>query len=86
MAEVGFPAVTLPTWQAVFAPAGTPAAVVDQLSRMIGAALAQPALRDQLEQLAIQVDASTPQRLAAMTERDTQAWRAFVSEYAIPNE
>lgn len=86
MAEVGLPAVVLPTWQAVFAPAGTSGSVVDQLARSIGAALAQPALREQLEQLAIQVEASTPQKLAAMAERDTQAWRTFVSEYAIANE
>ena len=86
MAEAGFPGVALPTWQAVFAPAGTTATVVEQLSRDIGSALAQPALRNQLEQLAIQVESSTPQRLAAMADRDTRAWRAFVSEYAIPNE
>lgn len=86
MSEVGYPAVALPTWQAVFAPAGTSATVIDQLSREIGSALAQSALREQLELLAIQVEASTPQMLATMAERDTKAWRAFVSEYAIPNE
>lgn len=86
MAELGLSGVALPTWQAVFAPAGTPANVLDKLSREIESALTQPALREQLEQLAIQVEASTPQRLAALAERDGQAWRAFVSEYSIPNE
>lgn len=86
LAEAGYASVSLPTWQAIFAPGGTPAAVVDLLAARVVAALADPALRAALEQLLLQVDPSTPQELAALSERDAQAWQAFVREYEIAKE
>lgn len=86
LAELGIAAVTLPTWQALFAPANTPADVVQRLAKEIALALAEPALRAQFAQLAVQADGSTPQRLAEVVARDTQAWRNFVDEYDIPQE
>jgi tripartite-type tricarboxylate transporter receptor subunit TctC len=86
LAQAGVPQVALPTWQALFAPPHTPAALAERLAREVALALADPALRAQLEQLSLQVEASTPQALAALAERDGRAWRSFVSEYDVAQE
>lgn len=86
LAEVGLPSVTLPTWQAIFAPPNTPPAIAERLSREIAAAVADPALRAQFDLLAVLPEGSTPQRLSAAVEQDTQAWRSFVTDHGIPQE
>jgi tripartite-type tricarboxylate transporter receptor subunit TctC len=86
LAQAGVPQVALPTWQALFAPPHTPAALAERLAREVALALADPALRAQLEQLSLQVEASTPQALDALAERDGRAWRSFVSEYDVAQE
>lgn len=86
LVEAGVTGVTLPTWQAIFAPANTPTAITTRLSQEVVKALADPALRAQMDQLALQVEGSTPQALADRVVQDTAAWRAFVREYAIPQE
>lgn len=86
LAEAGFASVTLPTWQAIFAPANTPADIAERLSREVSRALKDPALRALLEQQALQIEGSTPQGLAAAVERDALAWRNFVTEYDIAPE
>lgn len=86
LAEAGVTGVSLPTWQAIFAPPNTPTDIAARLSREVVVALTNPGLRAQLEQLALQPEGSTPAALAAAVLRDTQVWRSFVSEYEIPPE
>lgn len=84
--QAGVPAVVLPTWQALFAPPGTPTAIAERLAREVALALTDPTLRAQLGQLALQIEGSTPQQLATEAAQATQAWRTFVAEYDIPRE
>lgn len=86
LAEAGVRGVVLPSWQALFAPANTPPEIAERLAREVAAALAEPGLRAQLEQLGLQVEASSPQRLAQVAEQAAQTWRAFVAEYGIAPE
>jgi tripartite-type tricarboxylate transporter receptor subunit TctC len=48
-AELGMPSVTLPTWQGVGAPAGTPKVIIDRISAEIAKLVAMPDTRDKLE-------------------------------------
>jgi len=48
-AEAGMPSVTLPTWQGVGAPAGTPKVIIDRISAEIAKLVAMPDTRDKLE-------------------------------------
>lgn len=86
LVEAGVAGVTLPTWQALFAPARTPAEATERLGREVANALADPTLRTSLEQQSLQVEASMPTRLAELAAHDGQAWRQFVSEYEIAPE
>jgi tripartite-type tricarboxylate transporter receptor subunit TctC len=86
LSEAGVPSVSLPSWQAIFAPPNTPTHIAERLSRELALALGDAALRGQYDQLALQVEGSTPQRLSAAVVQDTQVWRNFVSEYNIAQE
>ena len=48
-AEAGMPSVTLPTWQGVGAPVGTPRVIIDRISAEIEKLVALPDTRDKLE-------------------------------------
>ncbi len=48
IAEAGGPNVAVPTWVALFAPAGTPAAVVEQIRSAVHVALEMPDVRSRL--------------------------------------
>ena len=86
LAEAGVTGLNLPTWNGVFAPPGTPRDVVTKLSTAIVQALANPTLRNTLEQQGSQVIGSTPQQLAETVEASAQSWRNFVRDYDVPQE
>ena len=70
-AEAGFPGLDLVSWQAVYAPKGTPKDVVSRLNTEVVKALKSPELKGKLEtQFGMQVVGSTPAELAAVTAAD----------------
>jgi tripartite-type tricarboxylate transporter receptor subunit TctC len=80
LAEAGVSAVDVPTWQAVFAPASTPKAIVDRLNAEILAALKTDELRQKLAGIMLQVEPSTPEELRARIKRESGVWEQFVRE------
>jgi len=86
LAESGFAQISVPTWQALLALAGTPPAVAERLARDVEAALRDPGVRGQLEQIGMQLRGQGPAALAAAIERDTETWRSFVRENEVPQE
>jgi len=77
-AEAGFPTVGGSGWTAMFAPAGTPAPLVDQLSKAIVAAVRAPAVADKLTRLGIEPTGTTPQELAEIMAADTVRWGGII--------
>ncbi len=69
-AEAGLPGYDIKTWNGVFAPAGTPKAIVDKLSAEIGAMLAMPATRERLGAVGMSIMISTPEQFSAMIKTD----------------
>src|SRR5256885_4343823 len=61
--ESGYQGVTLESWFALFAPVGTPAAVIAQLNTACEKALADPATRDALFKAATEPVGGGPERL-----------------------
>jgi tripartite-type tricarboxylate transporter receptor subunit TctC len=79
MMESGIPNFEMSSWQAVYAPKGTPRAIVNRLNAEIVKALRQPDVRDKLEgQLAMEIVASTPEELAAHMAREIPRWAELV--------
>lgn len=83
LAEGGYPGVAVPAWQALFAPARTPAPVIGRLATDLKLMLARPDVRADLEQRAIFVEPSTPQELAAAIEREQTAWQRLIGDYKL---
>jgi tripartite-type tricarboxylate transporter receptor subunit TctC len=48
-AEAGFPGVSLPTWQGVGAPAGTPKVIIDRISAEVEKLVATPEAKEKLD-------------------------------------
>jgi tripartite-type tricarboxylate transporter receptor subunit TctC len=61
-------------WYALFAPAGTPTAIVDPLARAAIEAVRQPDLRSRLEPLGLEVTGLGAAELAAILRADYDKW------------
>jgi len=71
--EQGFNLVALP-WYGLFAPAGTPPAVLDRLSKAAMAAVADPAVNQRLVQMGLAPTGFAPDRLAKVMQEDYDRW------------
>lgn len=87
IAEAGFPAVERRGWFGLFAPAQTPAAVVQLVSQKLGEALATPATRAKIEQLYIEPasDASHTS-FASVLKNDVVLWTDRVKQLGVTAE
>ncbi|MBN9410736.1 MAG: tripartite tricarboxylate transporter substrate binding protein [Burkholderiales bacterium] len=65
--EAGMPAFNFSTWLGLYAPKGTPRAIVDRLNAEVARALADPAVRDRLLGLGLDPSPSTPAQLGELT-------------------
>jgi len=83
MAEAGVDDFVVEQWQAVFAPAATPAPVVARLNASIGTALRSAALTDLAAQLGITLAGGTPQALDQTRRADFDKWGAVIREAGI---
>jgi len=80
MMEAGVANFEMFSWQAVYAPKGTPKAAVDTLSTEIAKALRQPDVRDKLTGLGMEVVGGSPAELAALMAREIPRWAALVKK------
>jgi tripartite-type tricarboxylate transporter receptor subunit TctC len=72
--EAGLPDVYGITFNGVFAPKGTPPAVIDKLSAAIRAALQKPAAVEKLTALGSEARGSTPAEFTAFLIEETAKW------------
>src|SRR5882724_3630375 len=70
MPEVGYPEVQMQQWFGLFAPANTPAPIVQRLNAEFVKALQSKEVQDQLLPQAALVTPTTPEELGAMVKRD----------------
>jgi len=73
-AEAGLPGFELEAWVGLFAPAGTPPAVITQLSEQVKKALELPETKQRAATLGIETRYLGPDDLAALVKRDTEYW------------
>jgi tripartite-type tricarboxylate transporter receptor subunit TctC len=71
--ELGYDLVAKP-WYALFAPAGTPPATVERLSKAAMAAVNDPAVRKRLVEMGLEPTGHGPDRLAAVLKEDFERW------------
>ncbi|GKS86298.1 tripartite tricarboxylate transporter substrate binding protein [Acidovorax sp. SUPP1855] len=81
MIESGVAGFEMSSWQAVYAPRGTPKAVVQRLNAEIVKALKQPDVVDKLHtQLGMDIVGSTPEALAAHMAKEIPRWAELVKK------
>lgn len=76
--EAGLSGVAGTSWFAVYAPAKTPMATIQQLNAAINAALKAPELRERFGRLGLEPTGGSPADLAAIMKRDTERWAPVV--------
>jgi tripartite-type tricarboxylate transporter receptor subunit TctC len=76
--EQGYSSIEATGWHGVYAPTGTPQALIDQLSTAIVAALRTPELREKFLALGLEPTGTTPQILAAIMAADTARWAPII--------
>ncbi len=84
MVESGFPGFEALSWFGVFAPAGTPAAIVDKLYQESAKVLKQPDTQARYAELALEVSGADGKRLAEIIKNDTAKWAKVIKEAHIP--
>ena len=72
--EAGVPGYTVASWNALAAPAGTPAPVIERLNRAALQALAQPAVARRLQDPGVRAQGGTPAELQALLQSETRRW------------
>ena len=77
-AEAGLPGFAAEAWFAVFAPARTPAPLVERLAADISAITATPGFRAKAEEQGAVVRPMTPAELGARVERELAEWAEVV--------
>lgn len=83
LAEAGVPGYEVSPWFGVFAPAGTPAEVVNRLNKALITAMRQPETLRKLESVGAEPIGSTPQALAEHLNKELARWGALIQERGI---
>jgi tripartite-type tricarboxylate transporter receptor subunit TctC len=86
MIESGFPGFISDTFNALFAPAGTPPEIIALLARESQAALKTPEAREQAHRAGYQIVGGTPDQLAARLKAEVPAVKELVSRLGIKPE
>lgn len=80
MGEAGMKDFVVEQWQAVFAPAKTPAPVVQRLNQEINKALKDPAVAALADKLGVTLVGGTPQQLGDLQKADSAKWAKVIKD------
>ncbi len=86
VAEAALPGFDVNAWYALYVPAATPPEIVHKLNADTLAVLADPNIRDKLEQLGVAVVGSTPEELARQLKAETELWGPVIKAANIRGE
>jgi len=84
--ELGYTSLEFSLWNGLFAPAGTPPAVVEALNAEMHKALADPALTERLLATGTYPSASTPEHLRALMREDAERWGRVIKAAGVKLE
>jgi tripartite-type tricarboxylate transporter receptor subunit TctC len=80
MDESGFPGFNVTAWFGMFAPAGTPAAVIDKLNRETVKIMTSPDVQDKLYAIGIEPLGNTPTEFAAVIKSEIPYWAKVIKD------
>jgi tripartite-type tricarboxylate transporter receptor subunit TctC len=86
LTESGYPGTEGDAWAGLFAPGGTPRAVVDKIHADVVSVLEQAEVRERLTALGLDVVGNKPDEFAAVIKADTAKWAAVIRSNNIKAE
>lgn len=78
IAEAGVPGYEVNVWYGIFAPRGTPKAVVAKIADGVAAVMKAPENHDRWVTLGVDPEGTTPEQFAAYFRADIEKWRKVV--------
>ncbi|MBV8271882.1 MAG: tripartite tricarboxylate transporter substrate binding protein [Cupriavidus sp.] len=78
MAESGLSGYEIVSWQAIFAPAGTPMPIINKLSTEIGKIIRQPDVRSKLASMGIEPSGAGPTELGSFQKSEVAKWANLI--------
>lgn len=72
--QSGLPGYDVVSWQASFAPAGTPKPVIDKLYKAMHAALQNAEVQERLKAVGLTISGAGPEELRAFQEAEVEKW------------
>jgi tripartite-type tricarboxylate transporter receptor subunit TctC len=79
LAEQGYPMMTTYFWIGLFAPAGTPAPVIERINAVVRTALAKPEVVKRLDLDGVESTSLSPAEFAKMIVQSSDSWREVVA-------
>lgn len=86
VAEAGVANYEVASWNALAAPAGTPAAVIEQLNQAVREATQNAAVKDRLTRMGMRLAASTPAEQSRLLASDIRRWGGVIRAAGIQPE
>ncbi len=80
LAESGVPGFDVSSWQALYAPAGTPAAIVARLNTELAQIAAQPEIKAKLASLGVDHNTNTPAQFGEFQKAEQAKWVKIVKD------
>lgn len=74
------------SWNALFAPSGTPPEIVKTLNQALQEILAEPDVKKRLLELGIEAKASTPEEISTRLTSDIDKWRKVIDKAGIQKQ
>jgi tripartite-type tricarboxylate transporter receptor subunit TctC len=84
--ELGVPGLAFSNWFGFFAPAGTPADVVQRANRELNTLMRAPDVADRLRQLGADPVTGTPEAFAKVIRDEHDSWKAVIQRAGIKAE
>ncbi len=86
MAESGYPGHDLEYWFGLFAPAGTPNAVIGVLQREFARVLAEPEIKQAYAKQGWRTGGATPDQFARLVTEDRERWGRVIKQIGLKPE
>ena len=78
--EAGLRGLTISPWAGLFGPAGLPREVVERVGREMRVVAAKPDVKTALDRIAFEVQASSPEEMAAFLKAQLEVWKKVADE------
>ena len=78
LSEAGLKGYEIVSWQAIFAPAGTPQPIVDRVASEVGKMIREPEFNAKLVSLGVEPSGAGPAELAAFQKTEVAKWARLI--------